>query len=153
MAVKFDPLEKQTIVRGITYEVAQHGQVTPMIHYDPVEFIGTIHTKSTGSSLKRFNELDLKYGDYINVTYVNDVMPYVSRVECQHNRDNPEPVCQIITQCPICGSNLVVSDSGKSLLCPNINCQGRGLQRMVNMFAKICCIYIPGTFRQPIRFL
>ena len=137
MAVKFEPEEKQTIFRGYTYEVGQHGNITPMIHYDPVEFFGTIHTKSTGSSLNRFMELGLKYGDIINVKYVNDVMPYVSRVECQHNRDNPEPICQIISRCPVCGSDLVISDSGKSLICPNINCQGRSLQRMVNMFAKM----------------
>lgn len=137
MAVKFEPMEKQTIFRGYTFEVGQHGNITPMVHYDPVEFFGTIHTKSTGSSLNRFNELALKYGDIINVTYVNDVMPYVSRVECQHNRDNPEPISQIITKCPICGTNLVVSNSGKSLLCPNINCQGRTLQRMTNMFSKM----------------
>ena len=137
MAVKFDPLEKQTIFRGYTYEVGQHGNITPMIHYDPVEFLGTIHTKSTGSSLNRFNELGLKYGDYINVKYVNDVMPYVSRVECEHNRNNPNPVISIIDKCPICGTQLITSDSGKSLICPNINCQGRSIQRMVNMFAKM----------------
>ncbi len=137
MAVKFDPLEKQTIFRGYTYEVGQHGNITPMIHYDPVEFLGTIHTKSTGSSLSRFQELGLKYGDFISVKYVNDVMPYVSTVECEHNRNNPNPKIEIIHNCPVCGSELVVSDSGKSLLCPNMECAGRSVQRMVNMFAKL----------------
>lgn len=137
MAVKFDPLEKQTIFRGYSYEVGQHGNITPMIHYDPVEFIGTIHTKSTGSSLKRFQDLSLKYGDIINVKYVNDVMPYVSRVECEHNINNPNPIIKIIDKCPACGSNLIVSDSGKSLICPNMTCPARSIQRMVNMFAKM----------------
>lgn len=137
MAVKFDPLEKQTIFRGYTYEVGQHGTITPMIHYDPVEFIGTIHTKSTGSSLARFDELGLKYGDYINVKYVNDVMPYVSRVECEHNRNNPNPVIQFPSTCPICGQLLMTSDSGKTAYCPNNECPGRSIQRMVNMFAKL----------------
>ena len=137
MAVKFDPLEKQTIFRGYTYEVGQHGTITPMIHYDPVEFIGTIHTKSTGSSLERFNGLGLKYGDYISVKYVNDVMPYVSRVECEHNRNNPNPVIQFTETCPVCGSKLVVSDSGKTAICPNNDCPGRSIQRMVNMFSKL----------------
>jgi NAD-dependent DNA ligase len=137
MAVKFDPLEKQTIFRGYTYEVGQHGNITPMLHYDPVTFNGTIHTKSTGSSLKRFNDLALKYGDYINVTYVNDVMPYVSRVECDHNRRNTNPIIPIIDKCPICGSELVISSSGKTLLCPNMECPGRSTQRMVNMFSKL----------------
>lgn len=137
MAVKFDPEEKQTIFRGYTYEVGQNGQITPMIHYDPVEFRGTIHTKSTGSSFNRFQELALKYGDYINVKYVNDVMPYVSRLECDHNRHNPNPLIEFIDTCPICGSKLVISDSGKTVLCPNMECAGRSIQRMVNMFAKL----------------
>lgn len=137
MAVKFDPDEKQTIFRGYTYEIGQHGNVTPMIHYDPVEFIGTIHTKSTGSSYYRFNELALKYGDYINVTYVNDVMPYVSRLECDHNRNNPNPVIKFIEKCPVCGSDLVISDSGKTVICPNNECPARSIQRMTNMFSKM----------------
>lgn len=137
MAVKFDPLEKQTIFRGFTYEVGQHGNITPMIHYDPVEFIGTIHTKSTGSSFARFQDMGLKYGDYINVTYRNDVMPYVSRIDCEHNRNNPNPVIEFIKTCPICGSELVLSDSGKNILCNNIECPGRSVQRMVNMFSKL----------------
>ena len=137
MAVKFDPLEKQTIVRAITYEVGQHGQVTPMIHYDPIEFIGTIHTKSTGSSLKRFEELNLKYGDYINVTYVNDVMPYVSSLDCEHNRNNQNNKFEFTKTCPICGTKLITSNSGDTAICPNRECPARNRKRMVNMFSKL----------------
>ena len=137
MAVKFDPLEKQTTFRGYTYEVGQHGDITPMIHYDPVEFNGTIHTKSTGSSLNRFKELNLKPGEIINVTYVNDVMPYVSKLDCEHNRNNSNLPVEFITHCPVCGSELVVSKSGKSMICPNETCPARTVQRMTNMFAKL----------------
>lgn len=137
MAIKFTPLEKQTIFRGYTYEVGQHGTITPMIHYDPVEFLGTIHTKSTGSSLQRFQELGLKIGDYINVTYRNDVMPYVSKLECEHNRKNPNPPEQFIQNCPICGTPLMESASKKSIICPSHECPGRSVQRMSNMFAKL----------------
>ena len=137
IAVKFPSEVKETVFLGYTYEVGQNGNITPMIHYNPVEFNGTIHTKSSGSSLKRFNDLALKVGDYISVAYRNDVMPYVSRIECQHNRDNPNPVVQIIENCPICGSKLLVSDTGNVLYCPNQECPGRSRQRMVNMFQKM----------------
>lgn len=137
MAVKFDPMTKETTFRGYTYTVGQNGQVTPMIHYDPVEFRGTIHTKSTGSSLDRFNELGLKYGDFIKVSYVNDVMPYVSRLDCDHNRQNHNPIIEFPSHCPICGSKLKLSDSGKTAICDNINCPARSISRMVNMFAKL----------------
>jgi NAD-dependent DNA ligase len=137
MAVKFDALEKQTIFRGYTYEVGQDGRITPMIHYDPVEFMGSIHTKSTGSSLERFKDLSLKYGDYINVTYVNDVMPYVSRLDCEANRKNTNPIIEPIRYCPICNSELKISDTGKLLFCPNNECPGRTIQRMSNMMQKL----------------
>lgn len=137
MAVKFDPIEKQTTFRGYSYTVGQNGQITPMIHYDPVEFNGTIHTKSTGSSFDRMNELGLKYGDFINVKYVNDVMPYVYKLDCVHNRNNPNPIIPFIDKCPICGSNLVLSDSNKSIYCPNMECPGRSIQRMTNMMQKL----------------
>ena len=136
-AIKFDDDEKQTIFRGYTYEVGQHGNITPMIHYDPVEFIGTIHTKSSGSSYKRFQQLSLKYGDIINVAYRNDVMPYVSRVECEHNRNNPNPIIPFIETCPVCGSKLTLSDRGSVMLCTNNECPGRSIQRMSNMFQKL----------------
>ena len=137
MAVKFNPLEKQSMVRGITYEVGQHGQITPMIHYDPVEFFGTIHTKSTGSSLKRFKELDLRYGEYINIKYVNDVMPYVSKFNCDRNRANMMPKFEFIKECPVCGTPLITSTSGDTAICPNQECPARNIKRMVNMFAKL----------------
>ena len=137
MAVKFSPEEKQTMVRGITYEVGQHGNITPMIHYDPIEFIGTIHNKSSGSSYKRFKELDLRYADYVSVTYNNDVMPYVNKLDCEHNKNNTNPKFEFITHCPICQTKLLSSDSGQTMYCPNIDCPGRTIKRMTNMFAKL----------------
>lgn len=137
MAVKFDPQTKETVFRGCTFTVGQNGQITPMIHYDPVEFLGTIHTKSTGSSYERFNDLALKYGDFISVSYVNDVMPYVSKLECDHNRNNTAPLFRFPDKCPICGTPLVLSDSGKTASCPNRECPARSVARMANMFGKL----------------
>ena len=137
MAVKFDAEEKQTIFRGYTYEVGQHGQITPMIHYDPVEFIGTIHTKSTGSSYDRFQKLGLKYGDFINVKYMNDVMPYVSKMECEHNRNNPNKLEEFPKVCPVCGSPVALSTSGDTAFCTNQECPARSVKRMTNMMSKL----------------
>jgi NAD-dependent DNA ligase len=137
MAVKFDPLCKTTTFRGYTYEVGQTGTIIPIIHYDPVEFYGTIHTKCSGASLARFQELSLKYGDHIDVTYVNDVMPYVTKPDCEYNRNNPNPVILPPEICPVCGSKLVVSESGKTLKCENLECPARLVGRTVNMLSKL----------------
>lgn len=140
-AIKFNPLTKQTVFRKFVYTVGQDGSITPMIYYDPVEFLGAIHYKSTGSSYARFCKLDLRVGDIINVTYVNDVMPYVSKVEVSANEQNHmRPISEVEkfpTHCPSCGTELVLSKSGMSMSCPNLNCRERSIQRMANMLAKL----------------
>ena len=140
IAVKFNPLKKETVFRGYSYTVGQDGSITPMIHYDPVEFYGTIHSKSSGHSYARFQELQLRIGDMIDVEYVNDVMPYVTKPINDWNIENEQKVPTPVyfpSHCPVCGAEVVISDSGKSAKCPNPDCGGRQLARMVNSCAKL----------------
>lgn len=137
VAVKFNPLKKSTIFLGYTYTVGQDGMITPMVHYQPVEFFGTIHPNSSLHSYRRVNELQLKLGDIIDVEYVNDVMPYVTKPDNSYNAENTNPVIEFISNCPSCGTLLEVSKSQKSIKCPNMNCDGRKLARVVNMFQKL----------------
>lgn len=137
MAVKFNALKKQTIFRGYSFTVGQDGSITPMIHYDPVEFYGTIHPNSSGHSYKRFMELELKVGDIIDVEYVNDVMPYVSKPYNDHNEQNPNPIVPFPSNCPFCGASIEISPSGKSAKCTNPDCKERAFTRMQNMFTKL----------------
>lgn len=137
MAIKFNPLVREAIFTGYSYTIGQDGTVTPMIHYTPVEFYGTIHTKSSGHSLKRFNELQLACGDILQIEYTNDVMPYVTKPEVQNNFSNPNPPIPFPTHCPCCGTELVVSSSGKSIVCPNSSCPERIVSKMANMMSKL----------------
>ena len=141
MAIKFNPLKRLTTFTGYTYTIGQDGAVTPMIHYKPIEFLGSIHTKSTGSSYARFKSLNLYIGDQIEVTYVNDVMPYVTKPDIEYNRKNhcraPLPEEEFITECPYCGSKLIESSNGATVYCPNIKCPQRSIQRMTNMMSKL----------------
>lgn len=141
MAIKFNPLTRYTIFTGFSYTVGQNGVITPMIHYTPIEFMGAIHNKSTGSSYERFNNLDLYIGDEIQVKYVNDVMPYVYKVDSEYNRQNHmrEKTQEEMfpTKCPSCGSDLKLSNYGKTMYCPNMACDSRRISRLVNMLAKL----------------
>ena len=137
IAVKFESESKLTTFLGYTFEVGQTGNICPMIHYSPVEFFGTIHPKSSGASLKRFNDLSLRIGDIIEVTYTNDVMPYVTKHDCEANRCNTNPLFEFPKVCPICGTDIVISKSGNSASCPNVNCNGRKIARMTNMLQKL----------------
>lgn len=133
MAIKFEPLKKQTEFLGYTYEVGQDGRITPMIHYNPVEFYGTIHPKSSGHSYERFKKLNLCKGDILDVEYVNDVMPYVKRAENEFNdrqRELLEPE-KFIDKCPACGGKIILGD--KMAFCTNRDCTGRVIARATNM--------------------
>lgn len=136
IAIKFRTLKKRTKLLGITYTVGQNGQITPMAHYQPVEFIGTTHTKSSIASVKRFNENKFKIGNIIEVEYINDVIPYVSTPkDLPENINNPNPVLEFIHHCPACRGELTFSD--KAAYCTNPSCEGRTVARMANMMDKL----------------
>ena len=141
VAVKFNPLKKQTIFRGYSYTIGQDGSITPMINFDPVEFMGTIHTVTTGHSFNRFKELDLHVGDIIDATYTNDVIVYVTKPDNEFNRKNDRnpytSLDQFPLNCPCCSTELVISESGKSIKCPNLQCPGRNVKRVANMLDKL----------------
>lgn len=137
MAVKFKTMKKCTTLLGITYTVGQNGVITPMAHYQPIEFNGTVHSKSSIASYKRFNSNHFKIGNKIQVEYINDVMPYVSTPkECEYqNSLNKNEEIKFITHCPKCGQELKFSE--KSAMCINNNCRGRRIARMSNMMDKL----------------
>lgn len=137
IAIKFQTKKKLTRCRGISYTVGATGDITPMIHYDPVEFYGMINTKSSGHSYARFMELNLRPNDVLEIEFTNDVMAYVHKANIEDNIYNPLPPFGFITHCPECNNNLVLSKTGKSVCCPNMNCPGRTRARLVNMVNKL----------------
>ena len=137
IAIKFNPLKKQTMLVDVTYTVGQNGVITPIAHYNPIEFFGAIHTKTTISSKARFDSLDLHYYDIVDVEYVNDVIPYMTKSENEWNLNNKNKKIEFPDKCPCCGSDLKLSSSGKSIICPNMNCGERSLSRIVNLMSKL----------------
>lgn len=133
MAIKFNPKSARTIFLGYSYSVGKSGDIIPMAHFKPCEFIGCIHYKQTIHSYKRFNELNLTIGEEINIDYVNDVITYITKPDNEYNRNIEKHPVPFITNCPYCGSAIEFSESGKSAKCPNINCHERKIMRMVDM--------------------
>lgn len=137
MAIKFNPMSKQTHFYGYKYTVGQEGKITPMAYFAPVEFLGTVHDKTTVHSLKRFNQLALRKGDIVEITYVNDVICYLTKPEIEANASNKSPIIKFPEYCPSCGGEITVSDSGASAYCLNMNCPAKVITRTTNMLDKI----------------
>ena len=137
MAIKFNPQKKMTRFIGYKFTVAQNGVITPIAHYQPVELFGCTHSKTTVHSYSRFMELSLKVGDIVSIELINDVIPYISKVEINENEMNPNPVVEFPQICPACGTLLELSKSGKTAMCPNHECPGRALSIVVGMMSGI----------------
>lgn len=135
MAIKFNPRKVRTIFLGYTFSIGKTGDIIPMVHFKPVEFMGNIQTKQTLHSYNRFVELRLRKGSQIDIDYVNDVLTYVTKSDNEYNRKldmttKPEP---FIKTCPSCGEPIVISESGKSAKCVNYYCKERNIMRVVDM--------------------
>ena len=137
MAIKFNPKKVRTTFLGYTYNIGKSGEVIPMAHFKPCEFIGAIHNKQTIHSYERFKSLNLSKGEQIDVEYVNEVISYVTKPDTEFNRSlNTEPE-KFITNCPYCGSTIEISPTGKSARCPNPYCHERQIMRMVDMLDRL----------------
>lgn len=137
MAIKFNPKKIRTLFLGYTFEVGKTGDINPMAHFKACDFIGTIHDKQTVHSYKRFMELGLRYGDEIDVEYMNEVIVYVTKPDTEHNRNNTNPLIEFPAACPSCGAPIEISDTGKSARCNNQDCHEKKIMRMVSAISTL----------------
>ena len=138
MAIKFSPLRRLSTFTHYTFSVGQDGSITPMAHFDPVEFFGAIHDKTTVHSLARFKKLGLRSGDKVDLTLNNDVIVYLTKSpDSLQNPNNPNPIEEFPTVCPSCGEPLYESNTGDSAFCINFFCPERVVARLTNMLKKL----------------
>lgn len=120
VAYKFPALKEITYVRDVDFTVGRTGQVTPMVIYDEIDFNGSKHFQSSLSSYDRFKNMDLKPGDKIEVTYNNDVMPYVWKdLYDIDNISNTNKPFEYPDKC-VCGGELTLN--GSNYFCYNNDC-------------------------------
>ena len=139
IAIKFNPAVKYSTFTGYSFSVGQSGVIVPMAHFEPVEFFGATHNKTTVHSLKRFNNLRLKRGEKVKLTLNNDVIVYLHKLPAE--MQDPGVLLgqyeEFPTVCPSCGQPLYASDSGDTAYCLNIACPERCIARVANFLAKM----------------
>ena len=138
VAIKFNPLKRQSIFTHYTYSVGYSGVIIPMAHFEPVDFMGAIHDKTTIHSYARFKKLRLCKGDKVNLSLNNDVIVYLTKAEDDNTREDREQYLEKFpTHCPSCGTELKYSLSGDTAYCPNFYCRERSLNRIAGMLQKL----------------
>lgn len=138
-AVKFDVEKQPSIFIGYRYEVGMDGTITPVGKFQPVEFMGKTVDEASCYSLSYFNEMNLAVGDMVMVLHVNGVIPRIERIDSEYNDMNHQKngVIKFPEFCPVCGSRLIPSATGKSIVCVNDTCSGRVYSRMASTCSKM----------------
>lgn len=114
IAIKILNLRKQTKLLNIEYQHGTTGIITPVAILEPIEFEGRTVTHVTLSNMDRVEQLDLHYGDTVNIMY--NIVPYL--VSSEH--DGGERITTPDT-CLLCGEKLNKT-SLRIVRCNNPNC-------------------------------
>ena len=129
-AFKFKPLQAETVINDVLWQVGKSGRVSPVAIFDNISLGGTNITRATLNNYDYMCSLpykdpeslettDIRKGDTIIVERSNDVIPRIVAVK-EHNGGSsflPPDVC------PECGSKLV--KEGPLHFCKNGHCPAR----------------------------
>ena len=130
IAYKFPALEVLTKLQDVIFTVGRTGQITPNAVLDPVRIMGSTVRRATLHNMDFIRERDLEIGDVVVVRKAGDVIPEVVR-NVPERRENTR-IIEKITNCPMCGTLLVESNSGIDLLCPNEACPARNVESLIH---------------------
>jgi DNA ligase (NAD+) len=103
LAHKYPPVERETQVIGVEFQVGRTGAVTPVARLQPVQVAGVIVSNATLHNMGEIRRLGLMIGDTVLVRRAGDVIPQVVSVVTEKRpleaQEIPVPVA-----CPVCGS-------------------------------------------------
>ena len=131
IAYKFPAEEVKSKLTDIVCTVGRTGQITPNAVFDPVKVMGSTIRRATLHNEKYIQEKDLRIGDTILVHKAGDVIPEVVGPVLS-DRKTELPIYHMPKTCPICGTDLIPTESEIDLMCPNESCPARNIESLIH---------------------
>jgi DNA ligase (NAD+) len=126
MAFKFDNESRESVIRGITWQVGNSGRLTPVATVDPVTLVGATVTRASLYNIAYIEELGLDIGATVLVARANDVIPRIEELV-----KGTKSVAKAPKHCPECGAHTRMD--GENLLCTNSKgCRSQIIGRIKN---------------------
>ena len=130
------PAEKViTRLTDIVCTVGRTGQITPNAVLEPIKVAGSTIRRATLHNYPYIVSKDLKIGDYVYLHKAGDVIPEVVGPVLER-RSGIEKDYKMITNCPICGTKLELTDSKIDLYCPNAACPARQINALIHFISR-----------------
>lgn len=111
-AYKFTPAETTTTLEDVIFQVGRTGVITPVAVLDPVELGGVTVRRVTLHNADELERLNCVIGGRVFVRRAGDVIPQITATVASDG----EPV-KFITQCPVCGSDIIKPDDEVARRC------------------------------------
>lgn len=132
MALKWSDETYETIFREIEWNTTRSGLVNPTAIFDTVNIQGSDVSRATLHNLSYIEELELGYGDIIEVYKSNMIIPKVHDNLIRSNTwTHPK-------YCPCCNHPTEVhnENGSKTLHCTNLDCSARFISKLTNFVSK-----------------
>lgn len=131
LAYKFEPRQATTKLKDIEVQVGRTGKLTPVAILEEVHIGGVNITRASLHNQNEIEKKDIRIGDTVLVERAGDVIPQVVK-PIKEERDGSEKEFHIPEKCPVCDSEVFISEDNKTARCTNINCPAQLRERVVH---------------------
>ena len=132
IALKHQDETYETVLREIEWNTTRSGLVNPTAIFDTVNIQGSDVSRATLHNLSFIEELELGYGDIIEVYKSNMIIPKV------HDNLTRSNTWTYPTECPCCGHPTEVhnANGSKTLHCINPDCPAKFISKLAHFVSK-----------------
>jgi DNA ligase (NAD+) len=138
LAYKFAPVEAETRLRRVVWQVGRTGVITPVAELQPISLAGTNVSRATLHNWEEIERKDIRVGDTVVVAKGGDVIPKVVRVLTEL-RTGEEKTLARPTHCPECGTLVVQREGEVAVRCPNNLCPAATTGRLRHFAGRNAC--------------
>lgn len=135
VAYKFAPEQAFTKIEEITVQVGRTGVLTPVAELKPVHLAGSTISRATLHNQDEIKRKDIRVGDWVVIEKGGDVIPKVVSVDLD-KRPKEVEVWHMPKKCPICGTAVIHKEGEVAIRCPNAQCEGRNMRKLVFFASK-----------------
>ena len=118
---------KETLIKGITWNVSKQKYLKPIINVDPINLNGVTISNVTGNNARFIQNLRLGAGALIKIRRSGGVIPFIADVVSPSLEPLP-------TVCSSCNTQLYWNDNQVELVCRNEDCGGGRLKKIISFF-------------------
>lgn len=135
LAYKFQPIRGTSTVKEISVQVGRTGSLTPIAHLKPVRIGGVEVKRASLHNQSEVERKDIRVGDNVLVERAGDVIPQIVK-PLVDKRDGSEKQFQMPDTCPVCDSEVVISEDKQHAYCTNANCPAQIRERLIHFASR-----------------